>query len=421
MADRTGKGFILTAAAWVGAAALAAGLCHRWGARRVSASLGAHPGGRALVPAEAAPESLGADAGPLRRAADAVAAAVDRGVAPGAVLLVGYRDRVILHEAFGTTAPPGRPGSGVPVTHETLFDLASLTKVVATAPAIHLLAERGAVDLTAPVSRYLPGFAARGKERITLAQLLTHASGLPPTLSTRIDPGRDRTRAVMAAICRLKPRTRPGTQTRYSDLGFILLGEIIRAATGRCLDAFAREEIFEPLGMRDTRFLPLAADPAIAVRCAATVRAGRILRGQVQDPTAAAMGGVAGHAGLFGTAGDLARYARMILNGGALDGARLFRPQTVARMCRVSNASPDHTRTLGWDHSSRFASPTGEGFGRRSFGHTGWTGTSIWIDPEREAFVILLANSASARRARAMKELRGRVSTLVARALPVPR
>lgn len=418
-------GVHVLAAAGLGVGALLAGLCHRWVASRdappTPAEQSAPPGGSARLP-EASPEATGADPGLLRQASEAVAAAVRAGTAPGAVLLVGHRGRVVLHEAFGTTAPTARRDWGVPVTRDTLFDLASLTKVVATAPAIHLLAERGEIGLTAPVARYLPSFAARGKGSITVAQLLTHSAGLPPTRSYRIVPGFDRTRVVTNGICELTLRTRSGTRTRYSDLGFILLGEMVRAVTGKRIDVFTRESLFEPLGMCRTGYRPMVGTEHVAAgdegQFAATVRGRRVLRGEVQDPTAAAMGGVAGHAGLFGTASDLALYAQMLLNGGDLGDVRIFRTATVERMLRVSLASPDRTRTLGWDHSSRFASPKG-GFGDRSFGHTGWTGTSIWIDPEREGFVILLTNSAHVRRIRPMKELRAKVSALVARALPV--
>ena len=369
----------------------------------------------------AAPEETGADPGPVRKASAAVAAAVRSGRIPGAVFLAGHRGRIIAFDAYGTTAPPLGRGSGVRVTRDTLFDLASLTKVVATTPSVHLLAERGLIDLEAPVARYLPGFAAAGKGGITIAQLLTHSGGLPAGASFGLVPGEDRTSSVMRRIFAMRPTTAPGVRTRYSDLGFITLGEVVRAVSGQRVDEFARENLYRPLGMSDTGYRPLVGERDYAAapvgRFAATLRGRRGLRGVVQDEPAAVMAGVAGHAGVFSTAGDLAVYAQMILNAGEYGGVRVFQTNSATRMCRATGASADGRRALGWDRTSVYASPKGDLFGPHSFGHTGWTGTSLWIDPDTQAFVVLLTNSANERNTGLMRSLRSRVGTLVARAV----
>ncbi len=275
------------------------------------------------------------------------------------------------------------------LTADTIFDGASLTKVVATTPSIMLLVERGEVDLGAAVAEYIPEFAAEGKEGVTVRQLMTHTSGLRPGLS--LSPAwSGRERAIELASGE-KLRSVPGTEFVYSDINFILLGEIVRRVSGVGIDEFARREIFEPLGMVDTEFLPAES---LRPRVAPTqeTRDG-MLRGVVHDPTARAMGGVAGHAGLFTTARDLARYARMMLNKGELDGVRLFEAETVAEMTRVQTAPEvESRRGLGWDIDSRFSRPRGELFPIGSFGHTGWTGGCLWIDPYSETFWIFLSS-----------------------------
>jgi uncharacterized protein YbbC (DUF1343 family) len=304
---------------------------------------------------------------------------------PGGVLWVERRGQVY-RKAYGQRAVAPKPE---PMTEDTIFDAASLTKVVACTPAILLLVERGQVRLDEPVRTYIPEFQGDGKEAITVRQLLTHVSGLRPDVETRPAwSGYDT--AIMLARAE-KLHSPPGTAFRYSDINFFLLGDIVKRVAGMDLDQFVERELFRPLKMKDTGFLPPRAK---LNRIAPTERIGKeILRGQVHDPTARFMGGVAGHAGLFTTAADLARYARMLLRGGDLDGVRVFQPETVRLMTSVQ--TPDavpQRRGLGWDIDSGYSRPRGALFPIGSFGHTGFTGTSLWLDPFSETFWIFLSN-----------------------------
>ena len=267
---------------------------------------------------------------------DAIDGIVEAGIAsrriPGAVVLIGHRDRVLFRRAYGSRTLHPEPR---PMEVDTVFDLASLTKPIATATSIHKLAEQGRLDLDAPVHRYLPAFAASGKEGITVRHLLTHTGGLPPanSLADYAD-GVEEARARLLAIA---PREEPGASFTYTDVGFIVLGLLVEELSGVDVDTFARRELFSPLGMEETGFRP--ASP-LAERAAVTEqREGRWMRGEVHDPRAHALGGVAGHAGLFSTADDLARYARMLLRGGELDGVRVLAPETVERMTRAVPSS----------------------------------------------------------------------------------
>ena len=342
---------------------------------------------------------------------------IQRGAFPGAALVIGRRDTILFAKGYGrltwsTGAAPADPDS-------TLWDLASLTKVIATTTALMLLVERGRVDLDAPVQRYLPEFVAAG---VTVRHLLTHTSGLRATLPLYRD-ARDSAAALRIVLAEA-PLAPPGTSVVYSDLNAILLGEIVRrAGWGGPLDAFATHEIFVPLGLRQTVFRP----PRSLVRRTAPtgVWRGHPVAGVVNDQNAARLGGVAGHAGLFASASDVARFAQFMLGEGALPGGpRLLRPETVRAFTAVAVKARRgaSARTLGWE-----ALPTGEDvssagtlFGPRSYGHTGWTGTSLWIDPDRNLFVVLLTNRAYAPRTRrpftVLKEVRGRVADAAARA-----
>ncbi len=314
----------------------------------------------------------------------AVADAIAAKKTPGGVLWVESRG-ASYHKAYGRRA---LTPSVEDATEDTIYDAASLTKVIATTTSVMRLVEQGKLDLDAPVVRYLPAFAQHGKEAVTLRQLLTHMSGLRPDIDLK--PAWSGYAEGVRLSCEEKLRNAPGAAFVYSDINFIILGELVRLADGRRLDRYAAEEIFRPLGMKDSGFTPAAA---LLPRIAPTeLTEGKMLRGVVHDPTTRAMGGVAGHAGLFITAADLARFARMILNGGELDGVRILRPETVALMTRVQNNGSDR-RGLGWDIDSRFSGPRGLWFpAGASFGHTGFTGTSIWIDPGSRTFVIFLGN-----------------------------
>lgn len=304
---------------------------------------------------------------------------------PGAVLWI-ERQGLTYQKAFGRRAVTPRSEN---MTSDTVFDVASLTKVIATTPSILRLMEAGRIRLDARVSEYLPEFRGDGASGITIRHLMTHTSGLRPGLpSTPAWSGYER---GIELACRETPTNAPGTVFRYSDVNFILLGEIVHRVSGRHLHEFAAAEIFRPLGMRETGFLP---DAALMGRIAPTQQSpDGLLRGRVHDPTARRMGGVAGHAGLFSTAADLARFARLLLGQGELDGVRLFQPETIRLMTSVQ--SPDAVavrRGLGWDIDSPYSRPRGTVFPRGSFGHTGWTGTALWIDPFSRTFWILLSN-----------------------------
>ena len=335
----------------------------------------------------------------------AIEQAIGMGKCPGGVLWLESRG-VAYPKAFGARAiEPKREA----MTEDTIFDAASLTKVVATTPAILLLIERGQIELDAPVSRYWPEFAANGKAAITIRHLMTHTSGLRPGLGGKGE-GRE---AALEEVCAEKPTAEPGAQFRYSDINFITLGALVQMVTKRPLENFCATEIFERLGMKDTMYLPPAA---LNERIAPTTRGTE--RGVVHDPTARRMGGVAGHAGLFTTAADLARYARMYLREGELDGVRVFQPATVRLMTSVqSRAEVWDWRGLGWDIDSPHAGPRGGRFSLAGFGHTGWTGTSLWIDPPSKTFIIFLANRNHPTEAGSVSALRRVLGTLAAEAL----
>jgi len=285
-----------------------------------------------------------------------------------------------------------------PTSADTIYDAASLTKVLATAPAIALLIERGKLDPDKPVATYIPEFAAEGKESITLKHLLTHTSGLRPGLG-RATPWSGADTALKLA-CAEKPQRAPGKTFVYSDINFIVLGEIVRVVSGERIDVFVQREFYSPLKMPDTGYLPPKEKlPRIAPT--EKIPDGTILRGVVHDPTARRMDGVAGHAGLFTTASDLARFCRMLLNGGDLDGVRVLKPETVALLTTIqaratvpdaTDETPTVQRAFGFDIVSPYDGPRGNLFLKTSFGHTGWTGTSLWIDPTSKTFIILLSN-----------------------------
>ena len=350
-----------------------------------------------------------------------VAEAIRAGQLPGAVVLVGHAGETVYERALGARVVAGPPEA---MTVDTIFDLASLTKVVATTTSVMILVEEGRLRLSDRVVTYLPAFASHGKDRITIEHLLTHVSGLRPDL-----PLEEVFEGAGTAIARAAdevPEAGPGERFIYSDINFFVLAEIVRRVTGQPLDRFARERIFQPLGMSDTGFNPPAS---LLPRIAPTEPCGPLawpcggagavmLRGRVHDPTARRMDGVAGHAGLFSTARDLARFCRMLLGGGALDGVRILAPLTVSRMTRVSTP-PNLTdrRGLGWDVDSRYSAARGDLFPIGSYGHTGFTGTSLWLDPASGTFVVFLSSRLHPAGEGDVTALRGRVATVVASAL----
>ena len=313
-------------------------------------------------------------------------AQITAGRIPGAVVLIGDSTHVLYRQAFGQRVTTPSPE---PMTLDTEFDLASLTKVIATTTAVMQLAEAGRIDLDAPVAQYWPDFAMQGKNAVTVRELLAHTSGLAPALPVRPpQPGR---KAVLSAIAAQRPRSAPGERVLYSDLNFVVLGELVERITHLPLDAYCRVHIFGPLGMRDTVFVP---DAGRAARSAPTIanKAG-ILRGRVHDPTARWMGGVSGNAGLFSTADDLARFAQMMLNEGRAGTVQILRPESIAALAAASSplaAMP--WRGLGWE----LAAPLVPNHDRLPpigiIGHTGYTGTGLWIDRVTRQFIVILTN-----------------------------
>ncbi len=329
---------------------------------------------------------------------------------PGGVLWFERKDTVY-HKAYGHRAVTPE---AEPMTEDTIFDAASLTKVLATTPSIMLLIEEGKIDLDAPLIRYLPEFNSNGKDAITIRHLLTHTSGLRPGLS-RGTSWEGYQQGIEAASAET-PTSPPGTIFRYSDINFITLGEVVRRVGGAPLNEFAAEHFYRPLKMVDTEFLPPASKLS---RIAPTERQGtHVLRGVVHDPTSRRMGGVAGHAGLFTTAADMARYARCLLNLGELDGTRILKPETVLLMTSVqSPPAVVARRGLGWDIDSPYAGPRGKIFPLGSYGHTGWTGTSIWIDPFSKTFLIFLSNRNHPDESGNVIGLRSQLGTMAAQAI----
>lgn len=319
---------------------------------------------------------------------DSITAILRQGVRdsafPGAVAVVGTRQGAVVLSAVGQLDWGPSPAP----TDSTLWDLASLTKVVGLTSAMMLLVESRVVDLGAPVQRYLPEFRGRWKEGVTVRHLLTHSSGLPawrPLYKETETPA-----AAMVLSIATPLDTAPGIRMVYSDLGAIILGEIVTRVSGRPFDAFVRERVFEPLGMRETMFRP-AVD--LRDRIAPTEVdpwRQRHLRGEVHDENAFALGGVSSHAGLFSSARDLVRLARMYLEGGVIDGRRFLTEGTIALFTSVQDSMLSH-RALGWE-TPNGTNSAGRLMSKRAFGHTGFTGTSIWMDPERGVFVLLLTN-----------------------------
>jgi uncharacterized protein YbbC (DUF1343 family) len=363
----------------------------------------------------------GVDADRFRIIDTLVREEIERKRLPGAVVLVGVGDEIVYQTAIGNRAlvPDVEP-----MTLDTIFDLASLTKPVATTTSVMMLVEDGRLRLTDRVAAHIPGFERYGKADITVRHLLTHVSGLRPDVDLA-DPWTGSDTAIDLAIEEV-PASAPGSRFVYSDINFFLLGEIVRRVSGMPLDQFARERIFAPLGMKDTMFTPPAsAGPRIAPTERCTPYGWpcdgpdmRMLRGTVHDPTARRMGGVAGHAGLFGTAADLAVFCRMLLNGGEYNGARVLAPLTVAKMTNPATPGGERNqRALGWDMDSGFSSNRGELLPLGSFGHTGFTGTSLWIDPATRMFVVFLSNRLHPDGKGDVTPLRARVSTVAASAI----
>lgn len=352
--------------------------------------------------------------------------AIRDGMIVGATLWV-ERKGTSHHRAYGNRALQPNVEA---MTEDTIFDAASVTKAVATATAAMLCVERGLMRLDDPVSRFLPEFTGEGREKITLKHLLLHTSGLQVNLNGTKKPFSRSPAEAYAQACREKPLFEPGSAFSYSSVGSMVLGMAIERASGRAFDAFCTAEIFQPLKMHDTLFRPSGE----VLKRVAPSSAPQ--RGSVDDTVAREMGGVSGHASLFTTTSDLARFARMMLNGGELDGVRLFKPETIQLITRVQSPpdlrSPDANnlpvkRALGWDIDTPYRTPPhdyslarGALFPIGSYGHTGWTGQMLWIDPFSETFIVFLCNRyvpGGKDTRSAVSKLHHRLSTLAAEAV----
>src|SRR5579863_882698 len=383
--------------------ALAAIFTHRAGAQSASSSLG-----HALTPASSTTSSVH-----LGNVDSVIERAISDGTIPGAVLVVGHDGTVIYRKAYGERSLEPRRE---PMTLDTIFDIASLTKVVATTPAVMQLVEQGKIRLNDPVAKYLPEFAQSGKEDITIRQLLTHYSGLEPDLDLKT-PWEGKDTAYKMAFAEA-PADPPGSRFVYSDINFIVLGALVERVSGEALDAYCLRHIFTPLKMLHTRFTPPLTGRANWLAKIAPTQYDEnehMLRGVVHDPTARRMGGVGGQAGLFSTGDDLARFAQALLNGGG----GILSAVTVEKMTRPEQPpSAPVLRGFGWDIDSPFSSNRGDLFPVGGYGHTGFTGTSMWIDPTTETYIILLTNAVHPRGGNAIA-LRSKVATAVAASLPV--
>jgi CubicO group peptidase (beta-lactamase class C family) len=314
--------------------------------------------------------------------------AVDDRVIPGAVTIVGRHDKIVGKYSVGHSIITD--SIQYETEMNTIYDCASLTKVVVTLPLVLKLLEKGMLELSDPVSRYVPEFRNRKKSSLTIKHLLTHTSGLKPFVNLLFEGWRSE--EILQFIYSQTIEEQPGKRVIYSDIGFIILGEIVSKILDQPLDAVAKEYVFEPLGMTDSQFCP---PKHLQKRIAATEfreDLGRYLWGEVHDERAYALGGVSGHAGLFSTAGDLARYALMWLNNGEFGGTHLLSPLAVKTALKNHTASLNGNRGLGWVLKDDSHDASGSLFSPLSYGHTGFTGTSIWMDPDAELFVVLLTN-----------------------------
>ncbi len=346
----------------------------------------------------------------LARIDEAVDAAIKRGDCPGAVVLVVHKDAVVYRKAFG------KRDAEAAMTADTVFDMASVTKPVATATSVMVLIEQGKLRLSDKVAKHWPEFAANDKGDVTVEQCLLHTTGL--TADNAIGDYANGRAKAFENIANLKLEVPAGTRFKYSDVGFLVLGELVQRLGQMPLDEFARKHVFEPLKMADSGYTP---GDELKKRAAPTgKRDGKTISGEVHDPRAFAVGGVAGHAGLFGTADDLARYCRMLLRDGELDGKRVLSPLTVKMFTEGRSVPPSGQRSPGWDVDTGFTAQRGELFpAGDGFGHTGFTGTSVWIDPPSRTAIIILTNRTFIGEKVSVTELRRQVGTIVASAVPL--
>ncbi|MFT3878196.1 MAG: DUF1343 domain-containing protein [Gemmatales bacterium] len=349
--------------------------------------------------------------------ADLVQKAITAKQLPGAVVLVAQQGKVLLYESYGQKALVPQAEK---MTLDTIFDMASLTKPMVTATCIMKLVEEGRLNVTDKASWYLQNFGQNSKEDITIEQLLLHTAGLiPDNAQDDYEHGLEH---AYAKIDALKLTAQPGTRFIYTDIGYIVLGQIVEKITGQPLDVVAKRVIFEPLGMQDTGYRRISKKPAtLTERIAPTEKEGEvILRGVVHDPRARQLDGVAGHAGLFSISSDVTKYAQMLLNLGHYEGKTILKPETVRQMTLARIVPGGGLRSYGWDVDTGYSAPRGDRFPvGLSFGHTGYTGTSLWIDPTSQSFVIILTNRVHPDDKGDATPLRRAIGSLVARRLPL--
>ncbi len=366
----------------------------------------------APLPAVTPPEQLGVRSQQLVYIDPLLKQAYADGQFCGCVVVAGRRDGVFLELVVGDRqVEPERK----PMEADSVFDLASLTKAVATATSVMLLVERGQVRLSDPVGKHLKELDREATRGVTVEQLLTHAAGFVPDNSIK-DYEQGEAEAWRRLLA-LDPQKKPGEAFQYSDVNFELLGKLVERVDGRPLERFFAEEFAAPLGLNDTMFRPTDALRGRAV--ATEQRDGAWLVGEVHDPRAALLGGVAGHAGLFSTAGDLTRYAQMMLGGGALDDVRVLSPLTVRELIRPRTVA-EARRGAGWDIRSPYSKNRGDFYSDSAFGHGGFTGTAMWIDPKLDLFVIFLSSRLHPDGQGDVNDLAGRIGTVIAAALVEP-
>jgi len=357
----------------------------------------------------ARPEDAGMSAEHLEQIDQVVAEGLKAGRMPGCVVMIGRQGKIVFLKAYGyRRVKPNRE----PMTTDTVFDMASITKPVATATSVMILLERGKLRLQDPVSAIIPQFGCNGKEKVTVFQLLTHQGGLIPDNSLK--DYADGPEKAWERIWAIGLQVKPGSKFVYSDVGYLVLGELVRRISGKNLHEFSQSFIFAPLGMSETGYLP---DEKLRRRAAPTEqRNGKWMQGEVHDPRAYRLGGIAGHAGLFSTATDLAVYAQMMLGEGEYRGVRILSRRSVAEMTRPNRVSSG-LRGLSWDIKTGYSSNRGKSFSSRAFGHGGFTGTAMWIDPQLELFVVFLSNRVHPDGKGAINPLAGRIGTIAADAI----
>lgn len=368
--------------------------------------------GRQLAAAElpqVAPEEVGLDGAYLEKIEAEVRQALDEKRMPGCVVCIGRQGKIAWLRAFGHKQLEPEV---VPMTTDTVFDLASLTKPIATATSVMILVERGQVRLDEPVATYVSEFGQNGKDQVTVRQLLVHQGGL--IADNALSDYRDGPERAWERIFALGLNYSPGTRFVYTDVGFMVLGELVRRVSGKDVHQFSQDNVFRPLGMKETGFLP---PEELRRRAAPTQqREGRWMQGEVHDPRAYLLGGVAGHAGLFSTAQDLALYAAMMAQRGRLGDTTILEEATWRETTRRHDVGRGH-RGLGWDMRTGYSSNRGATFSDAAFGHGGFTGTALWVDPQRDLFVIFLSNRVHPDGKGAVNPLAGRIGTIAADAI----